>query len=152
MATSLPTPDESALSKSSNLQEPHERTSLLEFNREDNATCTSAGHATSQPHSQDTPRSVDEEAANVSESVPGKTDSKLATDIVGVISVLLLGASSALVYSPKSAMSHRGGSLFTFLGRVQVPSSQMPTSPLFLQRTARSHQNSIAWRTQAGSL
>ncbi|CAD6583109.1 MAG: hypothetical protein ASARMPRED_001227 [Alectoria sarmentosa] len=35
---------------------------------------------------------IDEEATSVSESVPGKTDSKLATDIVGVISVLLLGA------------------------------------------------------------
>lgn len=97
MATPEFMPDESISSKPSNLQAPHERTSLLEPDRENNTTWTSVEHSASRPHLQDAPRPADGEATAISESTPGKTDSKLTTGMVGIISVLLLGAYSTLL-------------------------------------------------------
>lgn len=92
MATSLPTFNESTSSKPSTLQGPNEYTSLLGSNRENDATGTpAAGQSASQPHEQDAPRPINEEATGAFEPTRGKTDPKLATGIFGLISVLLLG-------------------------------------------------------------
>lgn len=116
MATPEFTPDESVSSKPSNLHAPHERTSLLEPDRDNNATWTSAGHSASRPHLQDAPRPADGEATAISGSTPGKTDSKLNTGMVGIISVLLLGvfianADGSIVLATYSTISSELDSL-----------------------------------------
>lgn len=98
MATSLPMPNESTSIKPSSLQEQEsdEYTSLLGSNLENNATRTSEIHPAFQSHGQDARRSVDVDATGASESIHGKPDPKLATGIVGIISVLLLGTLSPI--------------------------------------------------------
>lgn len=134
---------DSISSKSTSLQDPHERTSLLDSNVVNSATAHRQGIQL--------PRHVDEEATAVSESIHGKADAKPATGIFGVISLLLLGAYAARALSQVLAILHKGDFLFTVPSRVQVSSSPTSTSRLFLQRTARSHQNLIALRMRAGS-
>lgn len=80
--------NESTRSKSSSLQEPDERASLLGSNPENDAAF--------QSHGQDAPRPVDEDATSASESIHGKADPKPSTGIVGVICVLLLGTLSPI--------------------------------------------------------
>ena len=112
MAASPRMPDESTSSKSSGVQEPHENTPLLESDRETDAAREPAGHSTHQPQDEDSPRPVDGGSTGVSESIAGKPDPDRAADIVGVISVLLLGAYSTLVPSSVCAVSaDRGGCL-----------------------------------------
>ena len=84
-------------------QESDEYTSLLGSHRENDSESTPAIYSASLPHEQDAPRPGDEEATGVVESVHGETDQKLATGIVGVISVLLLG-----IISPITSMLWRG--------------------------------------------
>ena len=105
MATPLFAPNESTSSKPSSPQEPGEHTSLLGSHRENSATSATAVLSASQPHGQDAPRPVDDEAAGASGSVRGKAEPKLATGIVGLISVLLLGAYSTSVLFPSCTMS-----------------------------------------------
>ena len=94
MAASVSEPNGTALSESSTRQEPHEQTPLLESNRDSNTTSTSAEHLTSQP------TLASEEITSVSVPVHGREDEKLSTDIVGVISVLLLGIRPTPMFSP----------------------------------------------------
>ena len=94
MAASVSKPNGILSSESSTRQEPHEQTPLLKSNRDSNSTSTSAEHLASQP----TPAS--EEITSVPESIHGREDEKLSTDIVGVISVLLLGTRPTLISSP----------------------------------------------------
>ena len=105
MATSLPMPNETTSIKPSSLQEqePDEHTSLLGSHRGNDSKWTPAIHSAPLPHEQDAPRPVDEEATGVFESIHGERHSELATGIVGVISVLLLG-----IISPITSMLWRG--------------------------------------------
>ncbi len=92
-------PDDTTTLESSSQQESHEQTPLLGSNRNNITTVTSAGHLTSQP-TWSNPAS--EDVTSISESISGEEDRKLGTDIVGVISVLLLGTySTYLISSPK---------------------------------------------------
>ena len=91
MAASVSKPDGATSSESSTLQEPHEQTPLLESNRETNTTSTSAGNLASQLWWPNPPTPTSEDITSVSESVSEQEDEKLSTDLVGVISVLLLG-------------------------------------------------------------
>ena len=90
MAASVSKPDVTTLSESSTLQEPHEQTPLLESNRDSNATSTSAEHLASRLWWPNPPNPAGEDITSVSES-DSIQDEKLSTDIVGIISVLLLG-------------------------------------------------------------
>ena len=91
MAASVSKPDGATSSESSTPQEPHEQTPLLESNRETNTTNTSAGNLASQLWWPNPPTPASEDITSVSESVSEQEDEKLSTDLVGVISVLLLG-------------------------------------------------------------
>ena len=94
-------PDDTTTLESSQ-QEPHEQTPLLGSNRDKVTTVASAGHITSQPTWSNPPTPASEDVTSVSESTSGEEDRKLGTDIVGVISVLLLGTySTYLISSPK---------------------------------------------------
>lgn len=109
MSTSSPTVfGEGMSSTSASLQEPHERTSLLESA----AVNPAVAHRQGIQH----PRPVNEEAADVAESIRGKADSEPAAGIVGIVSVLILGTYASLVSSPIRAILQREGFLFTLLG------------------------------------
>ena len=91
MATPVSTPDETASSESLILQEPHEQSPLLESNHDSNTTSTSAELLASRLWWPYPPTPAGEDITSVSESVSGQEDEELSTDIVGIISVLLLG-------------------------------------------------------------
>ncbi len=94
--------DDTTTLESSSQQEPHEQTPLLGSNRDNITTSISAGHLTSEPTWSISPNPASEDVTSVSESISGEEDRKLGTDIVGVISVLLLGTySTYLIFSPK---------------------------------------------------
>ena len=91
MAVSVSEPDGTTSSESSTLQEPHEQTPLLESSRDTSTTSASARPLESRLWWPNPPTPAGEDITSVSESVSEQEDEKLSTDIVGVISVLLLG-------------------------------------------------------------
>ena len=91
MSASVPKSDGTASSKSSVLQGPHEQTPLLRSNSDITTTDTSVEHLVSRSSWPNAPTAESEDVASDPEAVRGKEDREIGTDIVGVISVLLLG-------------------------------------------------------------
>ena len=95
MSASVTKSDGTASSNSSVLPGANEQTPLLrsnsDINSDINTTDTSVEHLASRSCGPNAPTAESEDVASDPEAVRGKEDREIGTDIVGVISVLLLG-------------------------------------------------------------
>lgn len=98
MAVSAPKPDATTSSISSTPHEPHEQTPLLESHSDIRTANSFTEPRSSQQWRPGDSTVASEDDKSVSEIDSGKKDRKVETDMVGVISVLLLG----MLYSART--------------------------------------------------